>query len=77
MHWGEGRLRFSRINPQTGESWMFSVPEWMDDRRFNNDIQHSPLTSFFWQYPVVFCVKNRGEERKWFSTHSRFDKARR
>lgn len=76
-YWGEGRLRFSRMNIQTRESWMFSVPEWIDKGQFHNDIQYLPLTDFFWKYPVVLCVKRRGEERKWFSTHSNHDKARR
>lgn len=72
-HWGDGRLRFSRMNPKTGEAWMFSVPEWINQQTFHENIQHEPLRSFFWQYPVIFCVKRRGEDRKWFSTYSNKD----
>lgn len=72
-HWGDGRLRFSRMNPKTGETWMFSVPEWINQQRFHNGIQSERLMDFFWEYPVVFCVKKRGEDRKWFSTYSNKD----
>ena len=75
--WGEGRLRFARMNDQAGESWMLSIPEWVDKHQFHHDIQHSPLHEFSWKYPVVFCVKRSGEERQWFSTWSIRDKARR
>jgi len=74
--WGSGRLRFSRINSQTGETWMLSVPEWINKSDFHRSIQHSCLTSFFYEYPVVFCVKKPGGERKWFSTYYKRDIAR-
>jgi len=70
---GIGRLRFSRMNTETGESWMFSVPDWVVNDKYIYEIQQTLLRDFFWQYPVVFCVKNRGEERKWFSTFSQTD----
>ena len=66
--WGSGRLRFSRINSQTGETWMLSVPEWIDKSCFHRDIQNNSLMDFFGQYPVIFCVKKPGEDKKWFST---------
>lgn len=71
--WGSGRLRFSRINSQTGETWMLSVPEWIDKQRFHDSIQSEDLMGFFWRYPVVFCVKRPGEAKKWFSTFSKKD----
>ncbi|OGD87085.1 hypothetical protein A2870_04635 [Candidatus Curtissbacteria bacterium RIFCSPHIGHO2_01_FULL_41_11] len=74
--WGEGRLRFARMNSEVGESWMFSIPEWVNKHQFHRDIQHSPLSDFSWKYPVVFCVKRRGEERQWSSTWSNRDKVR-
>lgn len=69
------RLRFSRINKESGQSIMLSVPDHIDPYRFHNHIQHETLISFFWEYPVVFCVKNKGEERKWYSTGRQTDKA--
>lgn len=66
--WGEGRLRFSRINSETRESWMFSVPEWMNISKFHKHIENASLIDFLYQYPVVFCVKSPSIERKWFST---------
>lgn len=68
------RLRFSRINKETGQSIMISVPDSIERYRFYNDIQHDDLTSFFMEHPVVFCVKNRQEERKWYSTGRKTDK---
>ena len=73
---GVGRLRFSRMNEETGESWMFSVPDLMDRNMLFREIQHSALRDFFYQYPIIFCVKNRGEERQWHSTWGQIDKAR-
>jgi hypothetical protein len=74
--WGSGRLRFSRINKQTGEVWMFSVPEWIDKKNFNANIQDDSLMDFFWRYPVVFCVKRKGEDGKWYATWSKKDTQR-
>ncbi len=68
MYPGVGRLRFSRMNSETGESWVFSVPDWFTNDMFYSDIQDKNLLDFFYRYPVVFCVKRRGEERMWYST---------
>ena len=75
--WGNGRLRFSRMNEQTGESWMLSAPEWVSKSEFHGAIETANLADFLYRYPVVFCVKSRGEDRKWFSTFYTNDKARR
>lgn len=71
--WGEGRLRFSRKNINTGEAWMFSVPEWLDKKRFVGDLESQSLSDFRWQYPVIFCVKRPGQEREWLSTLGKRD----
>lgn len=68
------RIRFSRLNKEAGQSIMLSVPDSIDPYRFHNDIQYSPLADFLMEYPVVLCVKNRGEERKWYSTGRQTDK---
>lgn len=69
-----GRLRFSRMNMKTGESWMLSVPELVDNKEFMTRLRSASFCDFFWQYPVVFCVKQSGEPRKWFATFGRNDK---
>lgn len=64
------------MNTDTGESWFFSVPEWMNTQNFILNIQESLLTDFATEYPVVFCVKKPGEPRNWFSTAFRSDRKR-
>lgn len=68
------RIRFSRLNKEAGQSIMFSVPDSIDPYRFHNNIQYEPLADFLIEYPAVFCVKNRGQERKWYSTGRKTDK---
>lgn len=72
----EGRLRFSRMNVETGESWTLSVPEFIDIGDFHRNSQHEALRDFSWRYPIVFCVKRRGEERIWYSTWGQRDQGR-
>jgi len=72
----EGRLRFSRMNIETGESWMLSVPEFIDIEDFHRNSQHETLRDFSWRYPIIFCVKRRGEEKIWYSTWGQRDQGR-
>lgn len=72
---GAGRLRFARMDSETAESWMFSVPEWISINRFHNNIQSDSFMNFLCEYPVVFCTKKRDEERQWHSTWGTLDKA--
>lgn len=64
----------TRINSETGESWFFSVSEWMNNVDFIRDLRGQDLGEFSCSYPVRFCVKRPGEKRQWFSTSSRDDK---
>ncbi len=70
----DGRLRLSRMNPQSGESWMFSIPDWIDNKTFHSDVQNKRLEDFFSEYPVIFCVKKHGQERQWHSTWGTIDR---
>jgi len=63
------------MNNETGESWMLSVPEWIDKGKYADAIKDRMLEDFFLEYPVIFCVKMHDEERKWFSTCYTRDKS--
>lgn len=74
-----GRLRFSRVNKDTKESWMLSVPEQIANYSKStlvNNFQHTSLMDLFYNYPVGFCIKRPGEKSKWFTTFGRVDTRR-
>ncbi|MFA5932482.1 MAG: hypothetical protein WCV81_05515 [Microgenomates group bacterium] len=70
-NWGarrQGRLRFTRINPETGEILMFAVPDKIDQKDFAQSLVKDSMNEFLGQYPVAFCVQQPGESGQMFST---------
>lgn len=66
----KGRLIFARRNTESGESWILSVPEWIDNHGFSNSLSgytRDCVTSF----PVTFGVRREGQKDQWFSTFGR------
>ncbi len=74
--WGSGRLRFSRKNTESGETWIFSVPEWITKKGLIDNLQRQSLTDFSYSYPVIFCIKRPDQPREWLSNWGRIDRAR-
>ncbi len=66
---GESRLSFARMNTKTGEEWLLSVPEWIDNKGFIRNLSGAMFRDFFYQYPAVFGVRRPGQEDQWFGTH--------
>lgn len=63
-HWGEGRLRFHRRDTETGELWMFSVPEWLNKEEFIQNLNNDTFDNLCYKYPVRFWVRQSGQERE-------------
>src|SRR3990167_1977573 len=70
---GHRRLSFARMNRQTGEEWVLSVPDWINSRHFMNDLSGKPFGDFFLTYPVVFGVRRLGQEDQWCVTLGNHD----
>lgn len=66
---GERTVSFVRMNKKTGESWVLSVPDWIDGHRFMSDLSNEPFMNFYYKYPVVFGVRRPGQEDIWLRTH--------
>lgn len=69
---GRGRLRFHRKDAD-GELWMFSVPEWLDKTDFLRHLQGATFMDFLYHYPVIFWVKQNGQDIQRISTWGRKD----
>lgn len=59
------QLRFARQNTKTGEVWMLSVPEGIQQEAFYGDVINLPMAEFIQKYPVDFAVKKKGERPTW------------
>jgi hypothetical protein len=60
-----GQLRLARQNMQTGEVWMFSIPEEIQPQVFCEDIDNLSMVDFFRKYPASFTIKKKDEKPKW------------
>lgn len=71
---GEATLSFARISIKTGESWILSVPEWIDSEALIRSLSVAAFNDFFYEYPVVFGVRRPNQQDQWFKTPGRYDR---